>query len=267
MHDLLFNNVVGVSISAGGPNASHVLLPCDLGACIEPVGFDVDEGVLPYAARSFPGYRLLSEYFAFPEKFQFFELTGFSPQTLASIGNKIEISVHLNKSSADLEHNVSADMFRLGCTPMVNLYKQRAEPIRLTQTDTEYHVVPDARRPLANEIYSIERVVATSPKGEKSPSTCRSSRSSTHRRIARRIRHSGTPRAGRGKLRDRRLDEGTEMYISFVDLDFNPAEAANWSVDIETVCVNRDLPHKLPFGGGQPRLQLSVGGPICASRV
>jgi type VI secretion system protein ImpG len=258
MHDLLFNNVMGVTISAGGPNATHVMLPRD---CIRPVGFDVDEGLLPYSARSFPGYRMLSEYFAFPEKFQFFDLTGFSPGNLASIGNKLEVNIHLNKSTADLEHNVSAEMFRLGCTPMVNLYTQRAEPIRLTQTDTEYHVVPDARRPLANEIYSINKVVATSPKGDvveylpffsfKHAATDRQ----THQTFWYATRRPGQPR-------DRRRDEGTEMFISFVDLDFNPAEAASWTVDLETVCLNRDMPHKLPFGGGQPRLQLTEGGPI-----
>jgi type VI secretion system protein ImpG len=34
-------------------------------------------------------------------------------------------------------------------------------------------------------------------------------------------------------------------------------------VDVETTCLNRDLPHRLPFGGGQPALQLAGGmGPV-----
>src|SRR6266481_2341179 len=49
--------------------------------------------------------------------------------------------------------------------PVVNLYRQRAEPIQLTQTETEYHVVPDVRRPLAHEVYAIDRVTAIPPEG------------------------------------------------------------------------------------------------------
>jgi type VI secretion system protein ImpG len=33
-------------------------------------------------------------------------------------------------------------------------------------------------------------------------------------------------------------------------------------VDVETTCLNRDLPHRLPFGGGQPRLQISEGAAL-----
>jgi type VI secretion system protein ImpG len=31
-------------------------------------------------------------------------------------------------------------------------------------------------------------------------------------------------------------------------------------VDVETTCLNRDLPQRLPFGGDQPRLHLGEGG-------
>ena len=49
-----------------------------------------------------------------------------SSPRLSARGNQLEIFLYLNKSSADLEQNVSADMFRLGCAPAVNLYRQRA---------------------------------------------------------------------------------------------------------------------------------------------
>ena len=43
---------------------------------IRPVGFDDDEALLPVTLRSFQGYRLLQEYFAFPQRYRFFELSG-----------------------------------------------------------------------------------------------------------------------------------------------------------------------------------------------
>jgi type VI secretion system protein ImpG len=71
----------------------------------------------------------------------------------------MEIHILLNRHLSDLEKNVSRETFRLGCTPIVNFFRRRAEPIRLTQTETEYRVVPDARRPRSHEVYSIDRVV------------------------------------------------------------------------------------------------------------
>ena len=58
---------------------------------------------------------------------------------------------------------VSADNFVLGCTPIVNLFPVISEPIPLSQTESEYCVVPDVRRPTTLEVYSIEEVVADVP--------------------------------------------------------------------------------------------------------
>ena len=57
---------------------------------LRPVGFAEDEGVLPYSGRSFLGYRLLQEYFAFPEKFFFLELGGLEALRQAQFGNSVE---------------------------------------------------------------------------------------------------------------------------------------------------------------------------------
>lgn len=41
---------------------------------LSEVGFGRDEAILPYGDTSFQGYRLLQEYFCFPQKFLFFDL-------------------------------------------------------------------------------------------------------------------------------------------------------------------------------------------------
>ena len=56
LYELVFNNVCHmecVSTTAQGMTARVPLGPGD----ITPVGFDVDEGMMPYPTRSFPGYR------------------------------------------------------------------------------------------------------------------------------------------------------------------------------------------------------------------
>ena len=62
-----------------------------------------------------------------------------------------------------------ANTFRLGCTPVINLFRKKCEPIDLTHDASEYRIVPSANRPTSFEIYSIESVVATSSKGQVVP--------------------------------------------------------------------------------------------------
>ena len=40
-------------------------------------------------------------------------------------------------------------------------------------------------------------------------------------------------------------DRGTEVLISLVDLGFSPSAASQWTLEVETTCINRDLPHRL----------------------
>jgi type VI secretion system protein ImpG len=254
MYELILNNTLEVALATSREDQAPILLGMDN---LRPVGFEPDEGILPYSPRSFVGYRLLTEYFAFAEKFLFFDLAGLSQAMFEKVGNRLEIYFYLDRTSADLEQNLSADNFRLGCTPIVNLYEQRAEPIQLSQTEYEYRVVPDARRLLAHEIHTIERVTATSPDGRQIEfrpfysvkHASADGNDAAYWNATRKTAEHTTPD-----------DSGTEMFLSLVDLHFQPTTPADWTLDIETVCLNRDLPHRLPFGGDQPRLQMTVGG-------
>ena len=255
LYELIFNNVLGVALANGADDRSPVLLGRD---SIKPVGFGRDEGMLPYPARSFLGYRLLTEYFAFPEKFLFFDLANLGPKQLARVGNKLEVFLYLDRTVPDLEQNLSADVFRLGCAPMVNLYSQRAEPIPLTHEEFEYRVVPDVRRPLAHEVFSVDRVFASAPDG----------REEEYRPFFS-VRHGAASddetywyASRRPAEKSGAVDRGTEVYLSLVDLAFSPAVQTNWTLNVETTCLNRDLAYRLPFGGDQPRLQLSEGGAL-----
>lgn len=257
LYELLFNNVMGVALANSPLDKNPLQLDKRV---IQPVGFDRDQGMLPYPARSFIGYRLLTEFFAFPEKFLFFDLAGLDRKNLSNLGSTMDVYLFLNRAMPDLDQNVTADTFRMGCTPIVNLFQQRAEPIQLTQTETEYRVVPDARRPLATEIYSVDRVTATSPDGETLE--YQPFYSFKHGVDQRAQRTFWTPSRRPARSRDGKPDYGTEVYLSLVDLDFNPSKAPDWILDVETTCLSRDLPRRLPFGGDQPRLHLSQGGPV-----
>jgi type VI secretion system protein ImpG len=258
LYELIFNNTIELAV-ADPDGGAPIVLSRDV---LRPVGFELDQGMLPYPARSFPGYRLLTEYFAFPEKFLFVDLE-LSERVRGRLGNRLEVFLYLNRTFADVEQNLSADTFRLGCTPLVNLFRQRAEPIQLTHAEPEYRVVPDARRPLALEVHSIDRVTATSPDGgEVEYLPFYSTRHAGPERPA--FWHATRRQAGRA---EGQVDFGTEVFLTLVDLGFQPSAPADWTLDVETTCSNRDLPHRLPFGGDQPRLQLSEGGAPLAPLV
>jgi type VI secretion system protein ImpG len=259
LYELLLNGTFGLALASSPDDKNPVMLPK---SCIQPVGFERDEGLIDYSARSFLGYRLLSDYFVFPEKYMFVDIHGLTPEVLQKVGDgpKVELFFYLNRESQELEHNVTADTFRLGCCPIVNLFKKRAEPIRLTHRRSEYRIVPDERLPAHFEIHSVDRIVATSPDNEEVEYVPFYS-----------IEHQQQPEQPRKFWYTARRpalqsgssnDSGTELFLTLVDLDFQPIEAEDWTLTIETTCLNRDLPSRFDFGGGKPRLQLESGGPL-----
>ena len=248
LYEALHNNCLAMAV---GSRSSATFV----GDAVQLVGFEADEGLCDYSPRSFLGYRLLREFFTFPEKFMFFELfpLAFS-QLVQPAADRCEIYLFLDRLVAGLERAVDKQVFRLGCTPITNLYSQRAEPIRWSHTQFEYRVVPDARRPAAHEVFSIDRVTATSPRNEQMelvPFYATAHGSPTEPRA---YWHSRREPAGYAAGQ---IDRGTEVFLSLVDLDFKPSARADWTIDVETTCVNRDLPGRLPYGDGQPVLRFS----------
>jgi len=264
LYELLLNNTLQIALAKSPRDPEPTILPR---SSLLPVGFDADQGLIPYSARSFLGYRLLTEYFAFPEKYLFLDLAGISAQRLARFDHQLEIYFYLNRSSKDLERSVDANTFRLGCTPIVNLFEQRAEPIALTQTQTEYRVVADARRPRSLEIYSIDGVTATAPDGDRVEYLPFFSFKHAIDRASQQTFWSASRRPAVRRRDEIDRDPGTDIFLTLVDLGFSPAVPAEWTLDIETTCTNRDLPQHLPFGGGRPYLDLPNGrGPVAEVR-
>jgi type VI secretion system protein ImpG len=248
LYELILNRTISVMVAEGLDDQRAVILDP---SCIESAGFGRNQAMLPYPARSFVGYRLLTEYFAFPEKFLAFDFLGLSGRSLLGAGRELDVFFYLSDTDKDLERSVAADAFQLGCAPVVNLLAQRAEPIELSGAAYEYRIIPDARRPDALEVYSIERVTATSPDGEQQ-----------EYRPFFGLRHDAAAAtcfwqtARRAPVSPH--DRGTEVFISLVDRDAVATTAAKWTLSIETLCLNRDLPARLPFGGGLPRMALAT---------
>lgn len=264
--------VVREVLPAGRPAASakSITLPA---SSIRPAGLGPNEGVLPYPGRSFEAYRLIQEYFLFPEKYLFVDLSGFRQVASAGFGGKIEILIPIpSYERADwramLEAGVSASTFRLGCSPIVNLFPHVSEPILLTQRKPEYPLVADARRRLTTEIFSVDSVSAITPDSE-TPLRYRPfyAPGRAARENGRTELEQGTAEQNLFWLSKRResgwrTDEGTDVLLSFVDRSGRTAHPDQDAITARLTCFNSDLPSRLPFGNPGGDFELDGAAPV-----
>jgi type VI secretion system protein ImpG len=261
LYELLGNNCTRIlARDPANPKRPPIVLPP---GSLRPVGFAEDEGILPYPGRSFLAYRLLQEYFTFPEKFLFVDLAGFDQLRAAGFGERAEFVFLISPFErsdrrAMLESGVSARTIRLACTPVVNLFPQTSEPVLLDQRRLEYAITPDARRRLTTEIFSVDEVVGVTP---GSPEPIRFEPFYSSRHSTARTKHQAYWYARR-RPTGWRTDGGTDVYLSFVDTSERIVHPRLDAVTARLTCFNGDLPSRLPFGNQNGDFELPGGGPV-----
>ena len=219
--------------------------------------------MLPQSRRSFAGYRLILEYFCFPQKFFFLDLVGLDKLRLAGFGDRAEVVFLISPFERGerremLETGITAKTFLTDCVPVVNLFSHTAEPILLEQTRYDYQVVPDVSRRTATEIFSIDDVVSVDPKSDQ---IFQFEPFYSFRHAAPRDRNQAFWYSVR-RPSGRRGDEGTEVFISLVDLSGRPFRPSAEALTVRTWCTNRDLPSRLPFGNESGDFELEGAAPI-----
>lgn len=244
LREALFSKTSGLWVSVPTSSAK-IELPAE---AIQPVGFAECEALLEPDARSHRANQLLLEYFVFPEKFNFFDidlsaLKGRLPPKTCAIEIRIGLLGAVDSAGSLLER-ISKDNFVLSCTPIVNLFRKNAEPIRVTETTTSYPIVVDSRRPQAYEIYDIKRVfkVRQSTDGEEI----------TEFRPFYSLRHGegneGPGRYWHANYADDEANGNYTMELSLIDTGMRAQEPEANTLSLELACTNRDLPSQLPFG-------------------
>jgi type VI secretion system protein ImpG len=258
LHELLCTATIGIALADSPVDPKPTLLPPD---CLKPAGFAPEEAALPWPNRSFAGYRLLTEWFAFPDKYLYLDLTGLEARTMLQESEKLDIFIYLDRAMPELERNLGPENVALGCTPAINLFPQRCEPIALDGTQSEWMVVPDIRRPAALEVYAVETVRESRPDGRRRAvlpfyrlGRTEQDEATTAEMNFVTFRRGATPPV-----------TGTQTWIEVRDAQFEPAQPSEGVLTVEALCCNRDLPALLPFGAGQPRLRVAQGGaPVSA---
>lgn len=218
---------------------------------LQAVGFADEEALIDMPANSHSAYRHLTEYFAFPEKYNFIDLRlGQLPPAAIAAG---ELRLHFalkdlrpDSDASRLLQTVSAPNLRLGCVPVVNLFAQRGDPIRITHRNSSYPVLADARRAYAYEVYSIDAVkrVRQTAQGE----------SITEFRPFFSLAHGADPaRDGHYWFAQRNemlatKSPGYETELTLVDADFDPVQPKTDVLSVQLTCTNRDLPTLMSVG-------------------
>ncbi len=250
LYELLSNNLLAVALADHPEDQRAVFLRP---AAVTQGGFAEDEALLPTSPRSLDAYRLLGEYFSFPAKFMFVDVAGISAKTLQAAGRRLEIFFYFDRAVQGLERQVSADSLQLGCTPIINLFTQRAEPVALTHESAEYPVVPDSRRHATREVFSVDRVTLNQA-GRGSRPVMPYFASHHAADPSRQTLFWATQRRRLGER-----DDSTDVTLSIVDTELNPSSPTDGILAIETTCLNRDLPRQIPYGGNRPTVSLVDG--------
>ncbi len=211
---------------------------------IQPVGFAEDEALIPYPLNTFRGYRYLQEYFAFQDKFLFVDVEGL--ELLAALAEDtlkhvrgLELRFDIRKSGVQ-RLRPTLDNVKLHCTPIVNLFKHDATPIRLEGKQDEYLLMPALYAMENCGVFSVESVIGWKPGGlgyeayvpfesfEHDPSF-----DVPNRRPHYSIRQ-----------RSSSLHDGLDTYLSF---GIRHTEASE-TLSIEMTCTNQNLPRRLKLG-------------------
>jgi type VI secretion system protein ImpG len=233
---------------------------------IRLTGFDDEQALLPTGPRGFGGYRLMQEYFSFPDRFLFFDVGGLAP-VLAQADEEIELVLFFGQGDAVLENVVDAGNFLLHCTPAINLFPKRANRIHVNDSAHEFHVVADRARPMDYEIHEVTEVIGhflesseeqrflpfyanyhSSPDDGHAYYSCRRE----PRLLSEKQKKNGT-RTGY---------IGSEVFLSLVDPAESPYRADLRQLSIQAQCTNRDLPILMPLGTGRTDFLLDVAAPV-----
>ncbi|HTV87202.1 MAG TPA: type VI secretion system baseplate subunit TssF [Dyella sp.] len=218
--------------------ASQVIFP----------GFRPEEALLPYPKNVFDGYRILQEYFIFPQRFHFFSLHRLRSAWPAKPAGHIRFEFHFSRPMpADIR--LRTGDISLYCAPAVNLFDHDAEPIHLNGRAVDQRLLPSGHRPDAYEIFSIDAVDGY----QREPNGQRGHRLRTFHpfeSLQHEIEHAQgrTALYYRARLQQAMNDDGVVHRMAFVRADETAYIGHGETVSLALTCTNRDLPLALGVG-------------------
>lgn len=214
------------------------------GANVTPVGFAEEHSLIPYPLNTFRGYRFLQEYFVLQDKFLFVDVNGLEairgfPHARREQVRGLSLRFNIRKSGIQ-RLRPGLENIKLHCTPIVNLFKHDALPVRLDGKHDEYLLLPSSMELQHCGVFSVDEVMGWLPGGigyrpyvpfesfEHDPSFD----------VPEARPHYSV------RQRNSLLHEGMDTYLSFGTRDLQTHE----TLSIELTCTNQNLPLQLRVG-------------------
>jgi len=266
IYEQIFSQATGFLVRAKGDKSKS---PMYRGKDkIAPIGFEDDQALLPVPGRQFRGYRLLQEYYLFPNRFLFFSLNGLQEFLTRCQSTEVEILVLFERAKPQLSKLIGKDNFLLHCSPAINLIERTADRVTIKPTVHEYEVVVDKTQPMNFEVYSVESVQGYTAANEEEVDflPCYGKYDHTHdnqegafyatRQVPRLLSTKQKKKGPRSSY------IGSNTYISLVDSAAAPINPSIKQVAMRVLCTNRDLPLQIPLGRGGTDFTLDLGAPV-----
>ena len=209
---------------------------------LKPVGFGRDENLWEYPTNAFMGYRLLQEYFAFPQKFLFMELTDLSSLVRLNPDDRFEITMTFEKPLPSTVR-VSTEHIRLFCTPIVNVFEMESDPIRVDHQRVEYLMRPVGKPAEHFEVLSVKGMSGWQRgKGEE---LAFESFLDSHVDLADEQRSQPLYHVRRKQAV---VGDRSELYVTFTDRGQNTVSPPTETVVAQLTCTNGELPKGIKIG-------------------
>lgn len=238
LHEFLTGRAISCTIGSEDPTFHQELDPS---VALAPGGLTREEALLPQDGRGFWGFSLLREYFVFPEKFLFVDLSGFErlPQ-MDDAPREVSVTVKFDR---EMPGNMpfQQNNFRLYCSPAVNLFERDTEPVVCSGLKREYPVIPDSSLPNSCRVHSIVSV-----EGIDRVTGQRSSYEPFHtfKNIGRKDRKTYSVQYRKGPDRKRRA------YLALGGNQLRDGEIREENLSVQAWCSNGLLPREEVGEGG-----------------
>lgn len=274
--ELLLGRCLAVSVSSDPEGKRHTQwLQADQ---LRHAGLDEADALMPMPVRGHVAFRLLREYAALREKFNFVELSGLKGALRPLPGRRCFLRFLLAADHPRLEKSLKAESLKLYCTPAVNLRQRSLERLDIVPGQMDYPVVVDKHRVRDHEIVQVLDVAGGGQGVEKrfAPlyEVAANGRLATdsfyalrrHRRLVtekeaeqqrRWARSADGFSSGSGDNPGQRpADSGNDVFIALTQKQSGPPSPALQYLSIKALCMDRDGPRWLRAHPAEARYEL-----------
>jgi type VI secretion system protein ImpG len=235
LYKALFTQDFPVLVKTGEKEPLQKLSP------LRSIGWKDDEALLPILNEQHRCFRLLEEYFAFPQKFLGADITAIPQESWQeTVSFFLPVTDLVGK-----EMPLGPNIFGFNCVPGINLFDVVSEPIALDYTQTEMLVIPDQRRYATQEVYGINRVYTVDMESLIETEIPAYYAATYHTQ-----QHAPTLFWRMTRKPTTHADlQGTDVFLSFVNLALQLDRSAEEMVYAHLSCTNRRSAEEIPANG------------------